>query len=595
VYICTQEVHLEQNAKFSSYKNADKSKSIKIHYMEEDLFKRTSRQLIDTYGLSTRFINILAEERNMSNLIQMIEHEMSPYEKLELMLRIEESSFFAGSKQRTKELRKKIIDGWNPEVRDAEFNKRCKSGGKTDAHKTGKLADLNWHCGGAWPNAFMASSGIDSFFGGNKNSSDKFEDFEDVEPYKKLHELKEYQLFLKEEIKKALAEKGDEAKCLISLPTGSGKTRIAVEAYTEFLRPRFFEGKYLIWIAQSEELCEQSVATFKQIWQHMEFTESLRIYRFYQKHQLNSANMQGGIVVCSINKLYNAVKDGGTEETELLIENCGACIIDEAHKAVTKMYKTFYEYSRMIRGEKMFPICGLTATPGRTDDITKLTEFFIFHLITPNLPSQYKEKPVLYFRDKGYLARPIHEIITTGATYTITFDSGDSDPSMDELEFEMEKSGCKELAKNVGRNKKILERLLAIKDGQTIVYACNVDHAQLLAAALVVNGRTAAAITANTPRNKRLAYVEQFRNGELEFLVNHSVLTTGFDAPKTNYIAICRPIFSDILYEQIVGRGLRGPEFGGTPYCKIIDFTDNLGRFGDQQSYNRYKDFWENE
>ena len=89
-------------------------------------------------------------------------------------------------------------------------------------------------------------------------------------------------------------------------------------------------------------------------------------------------------------------------------------------------------------------------------------------------------------------------------------------------------------------------------------------------------------------------YIERFRNGEIEFLINHSVLTTGFDAPKTNYIVICRPIFSDILYEQIVGRGLRGPEFGGTETCLIIDFTDNLGRFGDQQSYHRFEDFWEN-
>ena len=563
--------------------------------MDVDVYKRTAHQLIDNYSLSTRFINILAEERNMSNLIFMIERDLSSYEKLELMLRVEESGFFAGSKQRTKELRKKIIDCWDADVRDAEFKKRCKSGGKSDYHKASKLADMNWHCGGAWPKAFMANSGIDPFFGGKKNGAIHYEDYEDVEPYKRLPQLKDYQINLKEELKRALDEQGDDAKCLISLPTGSGKTRIAVEAYTEFLRPRFFEGKYLIWIAQSEELCEQAVATFKQIWQHMEFSESLRIYRFYHNHQLHAEEMQGGIVICSINKLYYAIINGGNEETELLIENCGACIIDEAHRAVTMMYNTFYEYSQGIRGEKMFPICGLTATPGRTDDITKLTKFFIFRLVTPDLPAQYSEKPVLYFRDKGYLARPIHEIITTGATYTITFEPGHDHPSLEELELKMETVGCKELARNVRRNQKILERLLAIKDGQTIVYACNVDHAQLLASALVVNGRTAAAVTANTPRNKRLAYVEQFRNGELEFLINHSVLTTGFDAPKTNYIAICRPIFSDILYEQIVGRGLRGPEFGGTPTCKIIDFTDNLGRFGDQQSYHRFKEFWDNE
>lgn len=559
-----------------------------------DIFKEAAYLLINQYELSTRFVNILAEERKLSGLMSIIDRELSTYEKLELMLRVEEDNFFSGSNQRTKELRKKIIDHWSQDIRDAEFNKYCKSGGKSDFHKSSKLADLNWHRGGTWPLSFMDYSGLDPFFGGKKNGSVRFEDFEDIEPYKRLPQLVEYQLGLKEELKAALAEQGDDAKCLISLPTGGGKTRVAVEAYTEFLRPRFFEGKYLIWIAQSEELCEQAVMTFKQIWQHMEFTENLRIYRFYGNHQLHESSMEGGVVVSSINKLFYSIKEGGNNCMELLINNCGACIIDEAHKAVTKMYNTFYEYCQLLRGKKMFPICGLTATPGRTDDITKLTKFFIFRLVTPTLPEKYKEMPIRYFRDNAYLARPIHELITTGATYIITFEPGHDHPSLEELELNMETTGCKELARNVRRNQKIIERLLAIKDGQTIVYACNVEHAKNLAAALVVYGRRAAAISNETPRNKRLIYIEQFRNGELEFLINHSVLTTGFDAPKTNYIAICRPIFSDILYEQIVGRGLRGPKFGGTLTCKIIDFTDNLGRFGDQQSYHRYEGFWDN-
>lgn len=44
--------------------------------------------------------------------------------------------------------------------------------------------------------------------------------------------------------------------CMISLPTGGGKTRAAVEAFLEWMQRRFEENKYLVWIAQSEELCE---------------------------------------------------------------------------------------------------------------------------------------------------------------------------------------------------------------------------------------------------------------------------------------------------------------------------------------------------
>lgn len=561
--------------------------------MEQSLYKNTAKKLIDNFQLSTRFINKLAEERQMSDLISILDINLSKYEKLELMLRMEGGDFFAGSKPTTKELRQKIIEKWNSIDRDILFNKRCNSNGKSEHHKSRKLSELNWHRGGQWSKEFMVNSGIDTSFCGKKMIPINYEDYEDVEPYKKLPDLKKYQENLKLELKRALAESGDDAKCLISLPTGAGKTRIAVEAYTEYLRPRFYEGKYLIWIAQSEELCEQAIATFQQIWQHKEFTESLRIYRYYGGHKLNRNTLIGGIVVCTISKIYYAIKNGENANISQIIENCGACIIDEAHRAVTPMYETFYKYSQHIRGKKIFPICGLTATPGRNDDINKLTDFFIFKLITPSLPPKYQHAPIEFFRVREYLARPIHKIITTGETYIITFEDGEAIPSLESLETEMENRGCKVLAKSIKRNKKILETLISIKEEQTIVYSCNVEHANLLAAALILKGIQAAAITSETPRHKRLVYIEQFRNRELQMLVNHSVLTTGFDAPKTNNIVICRPIFSDILYEQIVGRGLRGPKFGGTETCNIIDFSDNLGRFGDQQSYHRFEEFWD--
>lgn len=561
--------------------------------MVDSIFVETAQRLIREFGLSSRFINILAEERGMQNLAGVLGEFLAPTEKLELMLRIEGGEFFAGSKQSTKDLRRKIIERWDEETKDKSFVRRCNTTGKSDAHKARKLSEVIWKKGGNWPKEFMENSGIDSFFAGRKTNNVSYQDYEDVEPYIRLPQLKDYQIELKAELKKALEEHGDDAKSLISLPTGAGKTRIAVEAYTEFLRPRFFDGKYLIWIAQSEELCEQAIVTFQQNWQNLEFTESLRIYRFYGNHTLKTDYMQGGIVVCSINKLYNALKEKDNDAVRLLIENCGACIIDEAHRAVTMMYETFYGYSQQIRGEKMFPICGLTATPGRTDDITKLTDFFIFRLITPSLPSRYADKPVEYFRDKNYLARPIHKIITTDVTYTINMNDDNAGKLLEELQELMDKAGCKELAKSDKRNRKILEALLRLCKEQTIVYACTVEHARLLEAALIVKGVKAAAITANTPRSKRLFYIEKFREGEIQILINHSVLTTGFDAPKTNNIVICRPIFSDILYEQIVGRGLRGAAFGGTKTCNIIDFTDNLGRFGDQQSYHRFEDFWD--
>ena len=142
-----------------------------------DVYKETAYMLIDQYGISTRFINTLAEERNMENLLNVVERSLSAYDKLELMLRIEGSDFFAGSKQYTKELRRRIIDCWTDDIRNDEYRKRCKSSGKSDKYKSRKLAEMNWHRGSAWPKAFMEISGINPLFGGKKNVEVRYEDF----------------------------------------------------------------------------------------------------------------------------------------------------------------------------------------------------------------------------------------------------------------------------------------------------------------------------------------------------------------------------------------------------------------------------------
>lgn len=55
-------------------------------------------------------------------------------------------------------------------------------------------------------------------------------------------------------------------------------------------------------------------------------------------------------------------------------------------------------------------------------------------------------------------------------------------------------------------------------------------------------------------------------------MVNVAVLTTGFDYPKTDCIILARPTKSRILYEQIIGRGLRTAE--NKKDCLIIDIND---------------------
>ncbi len=88
-----------------------------------------------------------------------------------------------------------------------------------------------------------------------------------------------------------------------------------------------------------------------------------------------------------------------------------------------------------------------------------------------------------------------------------------------------------------------------------MIFAATVEHAKEILSYLPKN--SAALVTAETPAIDRQAIIKQFKNKELHYLVNVSVLTTGFDAPHVDVIAILRPTESVSLYQQIVGRGLR--------------------------------------
>ena len=106
------------------------------------------------------------------------------------------------------------------------------------------------------------------------------------------------------------------------------------------------------------------------------------------------------------------------------------------------------------------------------------------------------------------------------------------------------------------------------------------------------DGIKAAEVSADTRPATRRQIIEEFRAGNLTMLCNYGVLTTGFDAPKIENVMIARPTTSAVLYEQMIGRGTRGPLNGGTPHCLIIDVKDNIENFGEQMAYTRYLEYW---
>jgi superfamily II DNA or RNA helicase len=143
------------------------------------------------------------------------------------------------------------------------------------------------------------------------------------------------------------------------------------------------------------------------------------------------------------------------------------------------------------------------------------------------------------------------------------------------------------------RNDLIIDAIVNSKAESILLFANSVAHAQYLAARLHLAGCPAAAVSGETDRLARQHFTRRFRAGDLRVICNHSVLTTGFDAPKADMVLISRPVFSPVLYMQMVGRGLRGPANGGTGHCEITTVEDNIINFKDRLAYHFCRRFFD--
>ncbi len=111
-----------------------------------------------------------------------------------------------------------------------------------------------------------------------------------------------------------------------------------------------------------------------------------------------------------------------------------------------------------------------------------------------------------------------------------------------------------------------------------LVFCTGVDHAHAVAHQLVALGIHAACVTGETPSGERDRLLRDFKAGRIRCLTNANVLTTGFDAPCVDAIALLRPTLSTGLYVQMLGRGTR--LFDGKTNCLVLDYAGNVRRHG---------------
>jgi DNA repair protein RadD len=104
-----------------------------------------------------------------------------------------------------------------------------------------------------------------------------------------------------------------------------------------------------------------------------------------------------------------------------------------------------------------------------------------------------------------------------------------------------------------------------------LFFCAGVKHAHNVADALIERGITAATIVGETPKAERERIVDDFKAGKIKALTNANVLTTGFDHPDLDLIAMLRPTLSTGLYVQMAGRGMRPKSH--TDHCLVLDFA----------------------
>lgn len=376
-------------------------------------------------------------------------------------------------------------------------------------------------------------------------------------------------------------------RAVISLPTGAGKTRVAAEtAVTRVLRSEG-SARLILWIAQTDELCEQAVQCFRELWTNLGSEgETLRIIRLWggQVNPRPSEADEPTVVVASIQTLTSRLLD----ENLAWAGNPGLIVIDECHHALTPSYTGALRWLNASEptGEREPPIIGLSATPfrGRSEDESKqLARRFDGRLIPP-------EQSVLFERlqDQGVLARFSYTRLEFSTPFQLTPD----EQRAIETFGRFPDSALERLGENAERNDMIVEAIRSSGERSALVFATSVAHARRLAARLNMMGVTAAVVTGETDRNSRRWFIEKFHRGEVRVLCNHSALTTGFDAPATDLIVIARPVFSPSLYMQMVGRGLRGPANGGKDKCRILTVQDNLDQYTDRLAHHYFEAYY---
>ena len=335
--------------------------------------------------------------------------------------------------------------------------------------------------------------------------------------------LRDYQLDAISKLRQSL--QAGSRRPVMQAPTGAGKTIIAA-AIVEMARDK---GKKVLFCVPALSLINQTVERF----------EERGIYEIGVIQAMHErTDYTQPVQVCSVQTLNRRS-----------IPKADLVIIDEAHVS----FKFYHEWFNDPEWKNV-PFIGLTATPW-AKGMGKIWDDLIICTTTQDLI------------DLGHLSdfktfAPSHPDLSKVKTVAGDYDLKGLGEAMD---------------KNTLVADIVSTWLEKGKGLPTILFAVNRAHAQNLKKQFEMFGVKAAYMDAYTDLEERQAIAKQFADGDVEVVCNVGVLTTGVDW-DVRCIILARPTKSEILYTQMIGRGLRTAN--GKDHCLILDHSDTTLRLG---------------
>lgn len=314
-------------------------------------------------------------------------------------------------------------------------------------------------------------------------------------------------------------------RIVLKAPTGFGKSLLAANILSTALSRHH----RVIFCVNAIALIDQTIQKF--------YEEGIRDIGVIQANHIMT-DPEAMVQVCSVQTLQRRH-----------IPKAGLVIIDEVHN----LFK-FYTHWAQLPEWRDVPFIGLSATP-YTAGLGRIFDTLIVPCTTQQLIDQKWLSPFRVFSQS-------HPDLSGVTVVAGDYHEGELSAAMDK----------KPLVADVVDT--------WIKHGEnrpTLCYGVNRAHAKHLQEEFLKAGIGCGYQDAYTEMCDRRDIAGKFKTGEIKVVCNISTLTTGIDW-DVRCISLVRPTKSDMLFQQIIGRGLRIAE--GKKDCLILDHSDTHLRLG---------------